>query len=130
MDSRVQASQFGKMQILVVLSRETQQFTVPRTERKGQAFIEMNHTLLLEQFGKVAMPSVVNHGIDSKYPESSKIWDSFSERHTLFWTNSPSEEERLFRFARIGFLLSAILLSLLGTAEFLFVMSLLWQIVR
>ncbi len=90
----------------------------------------MVFSLRAGQYANVAMPSDMKHTINTKYPESSKIWNSFSERHILFWTDSPQEEERVLRFARFGSLVSTVILALMGAVEFAFVALLLWQIVR
>jgi hypothetical protein len=127
---RAQEDRFGKVQTLGVMSKGTRQLPAACTKRKSRAFIEMISTLFTEQYTKVTMPPAAKHGVGAKHGESSRIWNSFLERHTLFWTDSPSEEERILRFARIGSLVSVILLSLLGAAEVVFFVVLLWYILQ
>jgi len=65
-----------------------------------------------------------------KYTNSQRFIDSLHEQHTLFWHNSPSEEERDYRVAKFGFYLSIVLVGLLGFAELAFLLVLLWDFVK
>lgn len=129
-DSPVPASQSGKAQSLVAVNREIHLIPGTRRECRNRAIIEMDIPFFAEHYPNVTMPAPVEHEPGTIHRESSRIWNSYSERHTLFWTNSVRDEERLLRFARIGSLLSVILLTLLGTSELLFLGLLLWQVLR
>jgi hypothetical protein len=63
-----------------------------------------------------------------KYVDSARIWNSFSARHTLFWSALPSREHRNFRIARTGLVISLTLLGIAGVVEIAFLAALLWQL--
>jgi hypothetical protein len=90
----------------------------------------MGNALLAENYLEATMPSGMEQELDAKHNESLSIWNSFAKRHTLFWTSSPQEEEKVLRFARLGSLMSTVMLALMGAVEFVFVALLLWQILR
>jgi hypothetical protein len=62
-----------------------------------------------------------------KHVDSQRIWNAYSARHTLFWSDSPAREERDFRLARIGLVVSITLLGIVGFVEIAFLATLLWQ---
>jgi hypothetical protein len=65
-----------------------------------------------------------------KHPDSTKLWQSLARQHTLFWTSSPAEEERDFRLARFGHVVSIILLALISSIELVFLLALIWYLVK
>ncbi len=77
---------------------------------------------------------ILNAGATSiafmKHPEHLKIWNSLTEKHTLFWASSSDEEARNLRLARFGQRVSVTLLTLLGTIEIIFFLALLWQLLK
>ena len=64
------------------------------------------------------------------HPEQLKIWNSLTEKHMLFWAGSTDEEERNLRLARFGQRVSITLLTLLASAEIIFFLALLWQLLK
>ena len=63
-----------------------------------------------------------------KRPDLQKLWDSLLLQHTLFGGHSPAREKHDLRLARVGFIISAFLLTLAGVTELLFIIFLLWRL--
>ncbi len=61
---------------------------------------------------------------------SNEIWNSYCRRNTLFWTDSPERSDRNLRLARIGSIISLLLVSVAASAEVALLGYLLYEIVR
>lgn len=59
-----------------------------------------------------------------------KLARALLEQNTLFWHGSHSEEERDFRLARFGLKASVVLLALIGAAEFVFLLIVVYYFLK
>ncbi len=61
---------------------------------------------------------------------SNEIWNSYRRRNTLFWTDSPQKSDRDLRLARVGSIISILLVAIAASAEIALLAWLLYAIVR
>jgi hypothetical protein len=78
---------------------------------------------------KVAVANI-NELPPDDHTRTVKSLNSLAAQQTLFWSSTPSREERNLKFARFGAYVTATLLVILSIVEISFFACLLWQFVR
>ncbi len=61
---------------------------------------------------------------------SNEIWNSYRRQNTLFWTDSLEKSELDLRLARVGSIISILLVAIAASAEVALLGYLLYEIVR